>query len=221
MLTDEIEAVIRNRGIVKLTTSIGVLGPMTNALGSGHVDYQYKCCNLTVGEGVITLNRVANDVGDSSYNRVNVITLTNHSCLGPVRVPGYVYTDNFSGCVFYLYKGTAFHVLGVHAHQGLDTVQTVERYGPFKLKKRIINNQVRKEYGPQQYMTTLAKRELCRHETRGQLTDEEKTNGRSFLAFLSCVERDKATTFLYSYAGGAEGNQILRLVDKFVDEFTF
>ena len=218
LLSDEIEKVLTNRGLVKLTTSIGAVGPETNALGSGHVDYLYKKTNLLVTDGVITINRVSNDAGDASYNCVNVITTTNFSCLGPVRMPGYVYTDNFSGCVFYLYAN-ARHVIGVHAHQGLDTVQTTERYGPFNLRKRIVNSQVRKEYGPVEYMALHARKQLCRHETRGELTDGEKTGGRNFMAFLSCVELNRATTFLYVYSGGVEGNRVVRLVHKFTDEF--
>ena len=218
LLTDEIEDVLTNKGLVKLTTSIGTAEPETNNLGLGHVDYLYKKTNLTVSDGVIKVNRVSNDAGDSSYNCVNVITTTNKSCLGPVRMPGYVYTDNFSGCVFYLYQN-ARHVIGVHAHQGLDTVHTTERYGPFKLFKRMINAQVRKEYGPTEYMTMHARKQLCRHETRGELTDEEKTGGRNFMAFLSCVELTQATTFLYVYSGGLEGNRVVRLVHKFVDVF--
>lgn len=218
LLTAQIERVLRNKGLVKLTSSIGPEGPQTNALGQGHVDYQYKTAILTAGDGVITVNRQSNDAGDGSYNCVNVITTTNQSCLGPVRMPGYVYTDNFSGCVFYLYKNVR-HVIGVHAHQGLDTVRTTVQYGPFKLFKKQINAQVRKEYGPTEYMNMLALKQLCRHETRGELTDEEKTGGRNFLAFLSCVELDRATTFLYSYAGGLEGNRVGRLVHKFVDHF--
>jgi hypothetical protein len=218
LLSDEIEKVLTNKGLVKLTSSIGTAEPETNNLGMGHVDYLYKKTNLSVSEGVITLNRVSNDAGDRSYDCVNVITTTNKSCLGVVRMPGYVYTDNFSGCVFYLYKNVNY-VIGVHAHQGLDTVHTTERYGPFKLFTRVVNAEVRKEYGPREYMNILALKELCRHETRGELTDEEKTGGRNFLAFLSCVELSHATTFLYVYSGGMEGNRVVRLVDKFTDEF--
>ncbi len=218
LLTDEIEAVLTNNGLIKHTSSVGIREPKSNALGRGHVDYSYKCSNLTVGAGVITINRVDDKSGDSSYNCVNVITTTNQSCLGPVKMPGYVFTDNFSGCVFYLYRNVR-HVIGVHAHQGLDAVQTTERYGPFKLFKRQINAQVRKEYGPTEYMNSLALKQLCRHETRGELTDEEKVGARSFLAFLSCVELTYATTFLYSYTNGEGGYKVLRLVHKFVDRF--
>jgi hypothetical protein len=218
LLSAEIENVLTNRGVVKLTTSIGVAEPETNGLGLGHVDYLYKKTNLSVSDGVITVNRVSNDAGDGSYNCVNVITTTNKSCLGPVRMPGYVYTDNFSGCVFYLYKN-AHHVIGVHAHQGLDTVRTTVQYGPFKLFSKKIKSEVRKEYGPREYMTMHARRELCRHETRGELTEQEKTGGRNFMAFLSCVELAQATTFLYVYSGGLEGNQVVRLVHKYVDVF--
>jgi hypothetical protein len=111
------------------------------------VDYQYRNVNLTVSEGVITLTRVSNDAGDKMYNCVNVITTTNQSCLGPVRIPGYVNTADFSGCVFYLYSDGPKHVIGVHVHKGLDTVQTTVKYGPFKLFKKVISSQVRKEYG--------------------------------------------------------------------------
>lgn len=219
LLTDEIEAVLTNNGLVKHSSSVGICEPKSNALGRGHVDYSYKCSNLTVSDGVITVNRVADNSGDSSYNCVNVITTTNQSCLGPVKMPGYVYTDSFSGCVFYLYQNVR-HVIGVHAHQGLDDVKTTERYGPFKLKKRVINAQVRKEYGPTEYMATLALKRLCRHETRGQLTDEEKVGSQGALAFLSCVELTHATTFLYSYVlRPGEGYRVLRLVNKFVDRY--
>jgi hypothetical protein len=39
------------------------------------------------------------------------------------------------------------------------------------------------------------------------------------MAFLSCVELAQATTFLYVYSGGLEGNRVVRLVHKFVDVF--
>lgn len=218
----EIENIIRNHGLVKLTSSIGYgVEPATNALGSGHVDYQFKNCNLTVGDGLITLNRVADKADDSTFNCVDVITNTNTACLGRVKIPGYVFTADFSGCVFYLYRDDATHVIGVHAHQGLDTIRTTKKYGPFKLFKKKINAEVRKEYGPQEYMAVKAKRMLCRHETRGEMTDEEKdmSRARHFMAFLSCVELDGATTFLYTYAPGEGGNRISRLVHKFEDEF--
>jgi hypothetical protein len=217
LLTDEIETVLNNKGLVKLTTSIGPAEPKSNALGSGHVDYQYKKTKLSVSDGVITINRLANDTADGLYDCVNVITNTNKACLGPVQIPGYVYTDSFSGCVFYLYKN-AGQVIGVHAHQGLDTIHTTEKYGPFKLFTRIINSEVRKEYGPAEYMATLAHKQLCRHETRGELTDGEKT-AKNFMAFLSCVELNQATTFLYVYSNSGEGSRVVRLVHKFVDAF--
>jgi hypothetical protein len=219
--TAEIESILDNKGLVKSASSIGFgVDPGSNALGEGHVDYQFKNVNLAVGEGVITLTRVGNKAADTEFNCVDVITTTNMACLGAVKIPGYVFTADFSGCVFYLYRGDPTHVIGVHAHQGLETVQTTKKHGPFKLMKKVINQEVRKEYGPAEYMDTRAKKLLCRHETRGELTDQEKTGGtRHFMAFLSCVELDRATTFLYVYAGGAEGNRVTRVVHKFVDEF--
>src|SRR5262245_10387269 len=99
MLTKEIAQVLANKGLVKLATKTVPCEPCTNKDGKGHVDYLYKKTELSVAPGVITLTRVANDAADSAYDCVNVITNTNKSCLGVVRMPGYVYTDNFSGCV--------------------------------------------------------------------------------------------------------------------------
>jgi len=215
--TGEIAEILSNKGLVKLASNIGPKEPGSNSLGEGHVDYQFKNMLLTVAPGEITLTRVANDAADTSFDCVNAITNTNRSCLGTVRIPGYVYTDNFSGCVFYLYRGDSNHVIGVHAHQGLDTVSNTIQSGA--LKGVTINKEVRKEYGPADFMLRGGKTLLCRHETRGELTEAEKTGGRNFLAFLSCVEVDKATTFLYSYAGGAEGNRVGRLIHTYEDKF--
>lgn len=219
--TAEIETILNNNGLVKTTSTIGYgIEPASNNLGAGHVDYQYKNCNLTVGENLITISRVADKADDTSYNCVDVITNTNKACLGKVRIPGYVFTADFSGCVFYLYRDDATHVIGVHAHQGLETVRTTKKYGPFKLFRKQINQEVRKEYGPSEFMALKAKKMLCRHETRGEMTDMEKTGGtRHFMAFLSCVEYDGATTFLYTYAPGPGGNRVARVVHKFEDEF--
>lgn len=221
--TDKIEAILTNKGLIKMASKIGFgHEPASNALGQGHVDYQYQNTELTVGPGVITLTRVEDKADDTTFNCVNVITNTHKSCIGAVRTPGYVFTADFSGCVFYLYRQDANHVIGVHAHQGLEPVQTTVKYGPFKLMKKVINSSVRKEFGPTEYMGALAKTQLCRHETRSEMSKAE-TEGetRHFMAFLSCVELNKATTFLYVYArdDAAQGNRVARLVHKYVDNF--
>jgi hypothetical protein len=213
--TAEIESVLTNKGLVKTASTIGFgIEPMTvAALREGHVDYQYQNTVLTVSEGAILLTRMGDKAADTTYNWVNVITNTHKSCLGAVRVPGYVFTADFSGCVFYLYRDDATHVIGVHAHQGLDVVQTTKKYGPFKLMRKVINAEVRKEYGPSEYMATRGKKLLCRHETRGEMTAEETTGAsKHFMGFLSCVELNQATTFLYVYVSGSGGNRIVRLV---------
>src|SRR5262245_37563251 len=59
--TDEIEAVLTSGGLVKVTSSIGYgVEPCTTGEDEGHVLHYYKNCNLTVGDGLITINRVAN-----------------------------------------------------------------------------------------------------------------------------------------------------------------
>jgi hypothetical protein len=220
LLTNDIQAVLSSNGLVKMTSEIGAVEPGSNAMCNGHsnMDYQYKRISLSVdlASNSITLKRVANDA--AVYNCVNVITTTNTACMGDVGLPGYVYTDNFSGCVFYLHKSGPNQVTGVHAHQGIDnTISKTISAGP--MKGMVIDSDVIKEYSPKNYMLVKNNKELCRHETRSVLTFEEKNGGRNFLAFLSCVENNKATTFLYSYAGGMEGNRVGRLIETYVDNF--
>ena len=215
--TSKIGRILKHNGTVVITSSLtGPMEPDTNNLGSGHVKYLEKKMNLTVTDGTITLTRVSNDAADNEFNCVNIITNTNAACLGDVKIPGYVYTDSFSGCVFYLYRKDSNHVTGVHAHQGLDSVTQTIGSGIFKGMS--ISKDVRHEYGPQDYMLQRTKKQLCRHETRSVMTDLEKSQ-MCFLAFLSCVERHKATTYLYCYKSQQNGNKVGRLVETYVDRF--
>lgn len=217
LLTEEIRSAITNKGLVVITTALSKAAePGSNAEGSGEVDYQFKRNQLTVAGDTVTLTRVANDASADTFNCVNIITNSGKACLGDVSIPGYVYTDSFSGCVFYLYQKGPTLVTGVHAHQGLETVSQAISGGA--LKGMVINKEVRQEFSPQSYMVQKGRRMLCRHETRQVMNDTEKGQ-MCFLAFLSCVELDKATTFLYCYKPSAEGNKIVRVIDTYVDNF--
>jgi hypothetical protein len=65
---------------------------------------------------------VAND--SATNNGVNVRTVDALATIGAITTPGYVYTGDFAGCVFYLYKTGADEVTGVHAYSGSQPVTT-------------------------------------------------------------------------------------------------
>ncbi len=131
--------------------------------------------------------------------------------VGKVNIPGYVYTGDFSGCVFYLYKTGPSEVTGAHAYSGSQPLTTTT--GPFWNRKKVINQVVR-EFGPRDYFTRNPGREICRHETRNEI---DILAGETSLGFLSCVETNSATTFLYSVKGSKDGYDVVRFLREYTD----
>lgn len=213
LLTDQIETVLTTGGLVRFP-KLGEATISTNQRVTSVTD-SFSRAKLTVdGSNTILFSSQTGTTTD--YNCVNVHTLDSQSALGPVGVPGYVYTGNFSGCVYYLYKTGLNEVTGVHAYNGMVTVKT----------KRLLRSpkitQVAREFGPQGHFTGGGAKQICRHPTRGQLQLGKVIGdpaGEDCLNFLSCVERTVATTFLFSTKGTMEGVRVKRLLDKFVDKF--
>ncbi len=102
-------------------------------------------------------------------------------------------------------------VTGVHAYSGSQPVTT--KTGPFWNRKKVINQVVR-EFGPKDYFTRNPGTEICRHETRGEI---DILGGETSLGFLSCVEMNSATTFLYAVKGSKEGYNVVRLLKEYTD----
>ena len=208
LLTTEIESVLSSGGLVKFP-SLSDAGRVSTETGDMVVQNSYSKHNLTVDPGakIITITGLAEKTAD--YNCVNIQTIDSVSAIGPVKIPGYVYTGNFSGCVFYLYKTGTDEVTGVHAYNGeVDVPQ--KRF----LRKTKINKVVR-EFGPGDFYTRNIAQQLCRYPTRGELRLGKVIGdpaGEDSLNFLSCVERTKATTFLFSMKGTMEGVRVKRLL---------
>ncbi|WP_137128370.1 hypothetical protein [Roseomonas sp. HF4] len=153
-------------------------------------------------ENTITITREL-DKG-TGHNGVDVQTVDSTAVTGTTKVPGYIYTGNFSGCVFYLYKTGLDEMTGVHAYSGY--VSETTRKGFFR--RKVINNVVR-EFSPQSYFARSGGRLIDRYETRGEI---DPTTGENGLSFLSCVERTTITTFLFSLQSSAEGSRVKRVL---------
>lgn len=215
LLTTDIEAVLTTGGLVRFPR-LSEATITSNERVTAVTD-SFSRAKLTVDRGANTILFSSQTGTTADYNCVNVHTLDQQSALGPVGIPGYVYTGNFSGCVYYLYKTGANEVTGVHAYNGMVTVATKR----FLRKPKI--TQVVREFGPRSHYAGIAGAvEICCHPTRGQLALGKvigDPTGEDCLNFLSCVERTSATTFLFSTKGTMDGVRVKRLLDKFVDPY--
>ena len=221
LLTDDIDAVLSSNGKVKFVSLVSSEGIIDTDTGDGIVKRCYNKQRLTVSrsDNTITMTRMASDATDN--NCIDIRTIDSVAAIGTVGMPGYVYTGNFSGCVFYLYKTGAKEVTGVHAYSGMKAVTKIKSFLCFSWKK--INNEVR-ESSPQDFYMRNPGQMLCRYPTRGEL----QTGGyigdptaETSLAFLSCVETTSATTFLFSVKASQTAPEftVRRLLQKHVDNF--
>jgi len=208
LLTKQIQTVLSSGGLVRFPNMANA-GRTATATGDAVVQNSYSKHNLTVDTttNTILLTGLADTAAD--YNCVNIQTIDSVSAIGPVKIPGYVYTGNFSGCVFYLYKTGPNEVTGVHAYNGVVTTTTKR----FLLKPKI--NKVVREFGPTDYYTGKPAAKLCRYPTRGELLTGAfigDPGAEDSLNFLSCVEGTNATTFLFSMKSTTAGVRVKRLL---------
>lgn len=208
LLTIQINTVLKTGGFIEFTTALaGANNPLISGGMGGDlvVDRNYTKCNLTVStaDNKIIMNRVAND--STTNNAVNIRTIDTQATVGSITGSGYVYTGDFSGCVFYLYRTGPDEITGVHAYSGAQAVATTKGF----FRKKTVNNMVVREFGPQDYYTRNPATQLLRYPTRGEL---DLSTGEQSLGFLSCVERNTAITYLFSVAGAAGGYRVKRLI---------
>jgi hypothetical protein len=204
--TDAIRTVLEKGGLIKFTSTLTDHSLITTGIIDEVVDNNYSKHELTVipDDKIIAMRRVEN--GTSTYNAVNIQTVDKYATVGTIHTPGYVYTGDFSGCVFYLYKLTSGEVAGVHAYSGAQAVTK-----PGWLWGSTTTMEVR-EYGPTDYFKRNPARQICRYPTRLEM---DLSTGEQSLAFLSCVENTSATTFLFSTKGTKEGARVVRVLHTY------
>ena len=206
LLTTDIATILGAKGLVKFASGTGDSKMIDTNTKDQVVQNCYTKLRLTAStaDNIITMTRVDNSSVDN--NCIDIRTIDSVSAIGAVTLPGYVYTGNFSGCVFYLYKTGANEVTGVHAYSGMVTTTIPPRH--FWNKAKV--NSVVREFGPADYYTRNPAQVICRYPTRGQL---DIMGGEISLAFLSCVEKTSATTFLFSVRQDKEGARVGRLLE--------
>jgi hypothetical protein len=210
---DDIHAIVTSGGLVTYKP-VGCVGENTMGASTGDdpliAESYYKLkVEVSRADNTIKLSRLSKTVAE--WNGVDIRTEENRCIMGPITPPGYIYTDEFSGCVFYLYR-TGGQVMGVHAYSGLKR----EYDKPKKGKAPKIINEVVREYSPTDHYTRNPGTLICRYPTRQQLRVQD---GENYLAFLSVVDRTAAMTFLFAYRNTPEGRRITRLVDDFYATF--
>ncbi|MBN8891514.1 MAG: hypothetical protein J0H91_14605 [Rhodospirillales bacterium] len=212
LLTADIRTILQNGGVISFPSTVtGGTGLVNTGIVDQVVDNNYSKVNLTadVVANTITLTRVSND--STTNNGVNIFTVDVMATVGAINPPGYIYTGDFSGCVFYLYKTGPNQVTGVHAYSGSQPVTT--RVGVFRKK---VVNQVVREFGPTDYFTRNPAMMICRYPTRGEM---DLSTGERSLAFLSCVDTTTATTFLFTVANSPGGARVVRMLSAYHVKF--
>lgn len=76
---------------------------------------RYRMAATGITGTTISMSGVNED--NRSANTVNVVFEDGCATMGSVTKPGLIYSDSFSGCVFYLYKEPLGHLIGVHANR--------------------------------------------------------------------------------------------------------
>ncbi len=207
LLSADIRSILNAGGLIRFRSNVvGGSGLINTGINDLIVDRNFAKVTLTasVGDNTITMTREAND--STTSNGVNIFTVDAMATVGSITTPGYIYTGDFSGCVFYLYK-TGTEVTGVHAYNGSQPV--TKRVGV--LRKKVITQVVR-EFGPVDYFNRNAGQLICRYPTRGQM---DLTTGESSLSFLSCVDNTTASTFLFSVQTSPEGARVKRFLQGY------
>jgi hypothetical protein len=93
-----------------------------------HVGPNFYPCKATinVAGNTIELRTVAEH--DTTADAVNVVYEGAWARYGDLQSPGYMYSDSFSGCEFFLYPGFAGAVTGVHASKESGKVVDPSQY---------------------------------------------------------------------------------------------
>ena len=87
----------------------GIPGSYVDRVGSGY----YPCkVSVNVPASNIELRTLPDDTG---MDGINVVYQGAFAKFGDIMSPGYMYSDSFAGCEFFLYRGIAGAATGVHA----------------------------------------------------------------------------------------------------------
>jgi hypothetical protein len=184
---EDIEAVLNEGGLLTFDSRIGRVMPGNGgvAISQLGISNYYKMAVLEPNRADKKLRLTSVLESDLSANCVNIVFDDNHATLGAIAAPGYLFSANFSGCVFYLYRDPFGFLHGAHAatHSG-------------------------REFSPAEYFKARGCKLLWRYETKG-LVDE---NPGCFGAVLVCADTTSITGFVLATKSSMEGLQVKKVV---------
>ncbi len=152
-----------------------------DARRGGMIDDYYEA-KVVIGENDVNIKGQNSPIGADA---VNLLFREQYATLADLEAPGYVYSDSFSGCVFYLYRGPMGYIHAVHASR---------RDG------RLID--------PTHYFRARGGKLLYKWDSSGKMTDQELMN-YEVATVLACIDRDQINVFAFT----TKNRKVKRLIE--------
>ncbi len=173
----DVENILYNKGFLKFSKTPAQINPDSggplDADIQNRVDMYFFMARSEVNRADNTITLRATDARDPYADTVNAVYQDNFASVGRLLPPGYVYTGNLSGCVFYLYRGLVGFVFGVHASRASGILAD-----------------------PSQYFIRRGASLLYKWDSLGKLTGPLQG---SFGAVLCCVDQADIEAFAVAY----------------------
>ena len=128
---EQVEAILAGRGRILVDRSNEPVARSHDIRTSPEMygqggDANYFVCRAVVGTGQLkffTLEGMG-----SVVNAISVAYFGDMFTIGKLKAPGYIHSDGFAGCSFYLYRGMDHELWGVHASREAGKVKDPEQY---------------------------------------------------------------------------------------------
>ncbi|AZZ92578.1 hypothetical protein EUZ85_18355 [Hahella sp. KA22] len=181
---ERVGQVIRSGGLVwynaaneKLVSKQIIQAPQRD----GMMD-NFTHAKVEFGDNEVLLKSVP---GPEGADAVNIKYRDRQATFADLEAPGYIYSDSFSGCVFYLFRGPLGYLHAVHAYRGGGRLAD-----------------------PTEYFKARGGKLLYKWDSLGMLTQDELMSYQTG-AVLACVSRDTIDVFAFA----TKNREVKRLID--------
>jgi hypothetical protein len=127
---DEVKQILNNGGTITFTRPHLDLNPGNGGVGASFHDRvkgNYFDCKATIDLKSDNIALAAQE-SDRGTDAVYVVYEGDWATFGDLMSPGYMYSDKFSGCDFFLYRGISGAVTGVHASREKNKFRDPQQY---------------------------------------------------------------------------------------------
>ncbi|CAH0992475.1 hypothetical protein SIN8267_02601 [Sinobacterium norvegicum] len=190
-----VQQILTSGGVVKFNNNnlnpvfCSAVPKMPSPLG---VFDQYRMARATFDNNAITMTGV--EESDLQANAINIVYEDNYATTGSVGASRLVYSDSFSGCVFYLYRGPMGYIHAVHASRASGNLAD-----------------------PSSYFAKRGGTEIHKWDSQGALSDEMLLKGW-FGAVIAVVNHDQIDVFSVALKGDSKlrANRVMSVLDHTV-----